>query len=90
MSEPVTAKDIAAELRRRSSPMAKSAEGYACDGLPLPEWCNACLHELAASYLDEARDLQHELLDLITLMPDSQTAKIVHHIAELRRIRGRA
>ena len=35
------------------------------------------------------RDLQHELLDLITLMPDSQTDEIAKYICELRRTRGR-
>jgi hypothetical protein len=31
--------------------------------------------------------LQHELLDLISLMPDSQTQEIVDYITELKRIR---
>ena len=32
--------------------------------------------------------LQHELLDLITLMPDSQTQELIDYILELRRIRA--
>jgi len=31
--------------------------------------------------------LQHELLDLITLMPDSQTDEIINYILELRETR---
>jgi hypothetical protein len=32
--------------------------------------------------------LQHELLDLITLMPDSQTQELIDYILDLRRIRS--
>lgn len=32
--------------------------------------------------------LQHELLDLITLMPDSQTQELIDYIMDLRRIRS--
>jgi hypothetical protein len=35
----------------------------------------------------EKPDLQHELFDLITLMPDSQTQEIVDYIAQLRAAR---
>jgi len=40
---------------------------------------------------DEAAEnpLQKELLDLITLMPDTQTQEIIDYILDLRRIRGR-
>jgi len=36
-----------------------------------------------------ANNLQHELLDLITLMPDTQTQEIIDYIVELRAIRAR-
>lgn len=32
--------------------------------------------------------LQHELLDLITLMPDTQTQELIDYIMDLRRIRS--
>ena len=34
------------------------------------------------------KDLQHELLDLITLMPDTQTQAIVEYIGKLRQARA--
>ncbi len=47
-----------------------------------------CADELDA-VLREKNPLQEELLDLITLMPDSQTQEIVDYIMSLRDIRKR-
>ena len=55
---------------------------------------DACADELAAALSGGARPqecingtLQEELLDLITLMPDSQTQEIIDYIQQLRYIR---
>jgi hypothetical protein len=37
----------------------------------------------------EENILQHELLDLITLMPDTQTQEIIDYIMSLREIRAK-
>jgi len=43
----------------------------------------------ARDHLPRPKALQTELLDLITLMPDSQTQEILDYIVELRAIRAR-
>lgn len=50
-----------------------------------------CVRDCARHLLSFVGDnpLQVELLDLITLMPDSQTQEIVDYIAQLREIRSR-
>jgi len=55
-------------------------------------WWNPDRHK--CPYCEErnglkANILQGELLDLISLMPDSQTQEIIDHITELRAIRKR-
>lgn len=44
--------------------------------------------EWARDHLPRPKALQTELLDLITLMPDSQTQEIIDYIVELRAIRA--
>jgi hypothetical protein len=72
----------------------------ACDtamrlGLPTSELVARIRASLRLPPAQEPEDerplnkLQHELLDLITLMPDSQTDDIVRYITELRHTRGR-
>lgn len=47
----------------------------------------AAMLEFAARLVERRENLQRELLDLITLMPDSQTQEIVDYILKLRQIR---
>lgn len=53
--------------------------------------CSSGLHEhcIPCDCGCHHQGLQKELLDLITLMPDSQTQEIINYITELRAIRKR-
>jgi hypothetical protein len=60
------------------------------------EWLKRCMcqsHWMQTDYYAAKRGLRetiltHELLDLITLMPESQTQEIVNYIEDLRRTRS--
>ena len=51
--------------------------------------CPQCDNQVAIDIELKKRDLTHELLDLITLMPDSQTQEIMDYITSLRETRSR-
>ncbi len=56
----------------------------------ISEDCGSGLHDYCTPCECEChKKWQQELLDLITLMPDSQTQEIIDYIMKLREIRSR-
>jgi len=56
------------------------------DGGIIVRACIECPECIEKKYKQD-NPLQHELLDLITLMPDTQTEEIINYIMKLREIR---
>jgi len=87
---------------KRDAADPESPSIYFSDGGPWDDAITLLLNQLTAVEQEKAEalaqrdelirrsgNLQHELLDLITLMPDSQTDEIVDYISSLRRTRKR-